>query len=239
MMNSSATTITAQCTERENDADRAGDSTASAHADSATISEALLSGSPVIVTGHGNAGLEAQICFAGESFGADAAAFLVRHTSGFVLATVPTNVMTRAGLMLMRPGFERDSGRFCVAVDASSGITTGISGADRAHTVGLLADPGARAEHFVRPGHVVPIAVGGAFSAARWSIYDSIWAMSSSAGLSGVVATASVVNGIEELDAEFLSAFARRLGIQVVDVSDLGRDHRNFVSASASAAQDS
>ncbi|SDU46200.1 3,4-dihydroxy-2-butanone 4-phosphate synthase [Gordonia westfalica] len=231
-MNAPATAITAPLAERDSGPDPAGEMIPRTCADAVNIYEAFASGSPVIVTARGDAGFEAHMCFAGESFGTDAAAFLVRHTSGFVLATVPEEVMVRTGLTLMTPGFDRDGGRFCVAVDASAGVTTGISGADRAHTIGLLADPEARTDHFVRPGHVIPIAVGGAFSAARWSIYDSMWSMSLSAGLNGVVATASVVNEMEELDEAFVSALARRLGIRVVDVHDLGVERCNLASVS-------
>ncbi len=155
-MNAPATAITAPLAERDSGPDPAGEMIPRTCADAVNIYEAFASGSPVIVTARGDAGFEAHMCFAGESFGTDAAAFLVRHTSGFVLATVPEEVMVRTGLTLMTPGFDRDGGRFCVAVDASAGVTTGISGADRAHTIGLLADPEARTDHFVRPGHVIP-----------------------------------------------------------------------------------
>jgi 3,4-dihydroxy 2-butanone 4-phosphate synthase/GTP cyclohydrolase II len=46
---------------------------------------------------------------------------------------------------------------FTISVDAAQGITTGISAADRAHTVRLLADPSAKANTFVQPGHIFPL----------------------------------------------------------------------------------
>src|SRR6185503_20318553 len=46
---------------------------------------------------------------------------------------------------------------YTVAVDAKDGITTGISAADRAHTIRTLADESSRASDFNRPGHVVPL----------------------------------------------------------------------------------
>ena len=45
---------------------------------------------------------------------------------------------------------------FAVSVDASSGITTGISARDRARTARLLADPATQAGDLVRPGHLLP-----------------------------------------------------------------------------------
>jgi 3,4-dihydroxy 2-butanone 4-phosphate synthase/GTP cyclohydrolase II len=53
-----------------------------------------------------------------------------------------------------RESFRTD---FQVSVDAASGITTGISAADRARTIQLLADPRASDADFVRPGHIFPL----------------------------------------------------------------------------------
>src|SRR3712207_7720311 len=44
-----------------------------------------------------------------------------------------------------------------VTVDAKAGITTGISAADRARTIALLADPATDPGDLVRPGHVLPL----------------------------------------------------------------------------------
>lgn len=184
------------------------------------LDDGFVLGSPVIVLRRGG-GFQAQMCFAAESFDAEAADLLVRHSSGFVLATVTEMQMLRLGLTLMQPRFDRDSGRFCVAVDAASGGTTGISGTDRARTIGVLADVDTRAGDLTRPGHVVPVAVGGAFSAARWSIYDSIASLSLVSGLSGVVATASLVDGARDIDEQFVRALADRLGSPVIEADDL------------------
>ncbi|MDA1280722.1 MAG: bifunctional 3,4-dihydroxy-2-butanone-4-phosphate synthase/GTP cyclohydrolase II [Chloroflexi bacterium] len=46
---------------------------------------------------------------------------------------------------------------FTVTVDAAYGITTGISSADRSHTIRLLADEESSKANFVQPGHVFPL----------------------------------------------------------------------------------
>ncbi|HOK95912.1 MAG TPA: bifunctional 3,4-dihydroxy-2-butanone-4-phosphate synthase/GTP cyclohydrolase II [Anaerohalosphaeraceae bacterium] len=46
---------------------------------------------------------------------------------------------------------------FTVSVDAREGISTGISAADRAHTIRVAADPASRPSDLVRPGHVFPL----------------------------------------------------------------------------------
>lgn len=52
---------------------------------------------------------------------------------------------------------DRKGTAFTVSVDARSGVTTGISAADRAHSVRLLAAPGTRASELTRPGHLFPL----------------------------------------------------------------------------------
>jgi 3,4-dihydroxy-2-butanone 4-phosphate synthase len=187
------------------------------------IAGALGAGRPVIVTSETvDSGFGALVCFAAETFDTAAAAFLIAHTCGFVTVTVPGEVMARLNLPMMYPRFDTDSGRFCVAIDAAEGVTTGISAADRAHTIGLVAAPATGAEHLVRPGHVVPVAVGGAFCAARWSVYDALWSLSIQAGLSGVVAAAALVNGAEEADYGFVSQFSTYLGLPIVSSAQVG-----------------
>ncbi len=46
---------------------------------------------------------------------------------------------------------------YTVTVDAAHGVTTGISAADRARTLQVLADPAAGPDDVIRPGHVLPL----------------------------------------------------------------------------------
>lgn len=59
---------------------------------------------------------------------------------------------------------------FTVTVDAREGISTGISAADRARTLRLLADPAAQPGAFRRPGHICPLRCGTfSLSCRKWS----------------------------------------------------------------------
>jgi 3,4-dihydroxy-2-butanone 4-phosphate synthase len=117
---------------------------------------------------------EGALAFAAEHATPRLMAFMVRHCSGFINVALTVAGCDRLALPAMIAG--PDGGcvtQFRVAVDARDGVTTGISAADRAHTARLLADPTACAGEFVRPGHVVPVAVhpagvleGGCFEAA-------------------------------------------------------------------------
>jgi 3,4-dihydroxy 2-butanone 4-phosphate synthase / GTP cyclohydrolase II len=84
--------------------------------------------------------------------------FMAVHARGLVCAPLTAERTETLDLPQMaRRNREGQKTAFTVSVDAAEGITTGISAADRAHTIRLLADPQSRAENFVKPGHVFPL----------------------------------------------------------------------------------
>lgn len=89
-------------------------------------------------------------------------AFIVRHSTGFVQVALHERDCDRLVLPELTPSSRLASSAGygqCVTVDAAVGTTTGISGADRARTARILADPRSVPDDFTRPGHVVPIRV--------------------------------------------------------------------------------
>ncbi|WP_068268760.1 3,4-dihydroxy-2-butanone-4-phosphate synthase [Aldersonia kunmingensis] len=85
---------------------------------------------------------------------------MVRLGSGFICTTVDVDTCRRLDLppaSWIADGDDDYSGSMRVAVDASAGITTGISGHDRAATLRVLADRSASGTELTRPGHVVPV----------------------------------------------------------------------------------
>ena len=85
-------------------------------------------------------------------------AFIIRHTSGIVCAPLPGETARRLRLAPMVADNDAPLGTaFTVSVDFRHGLTTGISGEERAATVRALANDNAGAVDFVRPGHVFPL----------------------------------------------------------------------------------
>jgi 3,4-dihydroxy 2-butanone 4-phosphate synthase/GTP cyclohydrolase II len=84
--------------------------------------------------------------------------FMAVHARGLICAPLTAERAEEIDLPQMasrnREGMKT---AFTVSVDAAEGITTGISAADRALTIRLLADPAAGADSFVKPGHVFPL----------------------------------------------------------------------------------
>ena len=120
--------------------------------------EALRRGRPVLVTDDEGRENEGDVVLAAETLTEEWMAWTIRHTSGFVCAPMPGAWADRLGLPLMVAA-NADPLRtaYTVTVDASRGVTTGISAADRAHTIRTLARPDAEAADLIRPGHVLPL----------------------------------------------------------------------------------
>jgi 3,4-dihydroxy 2-butanone 4-phosphate synthase/GTP cyclohydrolase II len=59
--------------------------------------------------------------------------------------------------LMTQQNMERMRTAYTISVDAAQGVTTGISAADRAHTIRLLANPQTQRDDLVRPGHIFPL----------------------------------------------------------------------------------
>jgi len=84
--------------------------------------------------------------------------FMAVHGRGLICAPITLERAEELDLPQMtRRNLEGMKTAFTISVDAAKGITTGISAADRALTIRLLADADAGAEAFVKPGHIFPL----------------------------------------------------------------------------------
>jgi 3,4-dihydroxy 2-butanone 4-phosphate synthase/GTP cyclohydrolase II len=126
-----------------------------------TVEQALAdiaAGRPVVVVDDPDRENEGDLVFAAEKATPDLLAFMVRHTSGYVCAPITEDDADRLDLPPMwAVNQDRRGTAYAVTVDARDGVSTGISAADRAYTIRLLADPATRPTDLARPGHVVPL----------------------------------------------------------------------------------
>ncbi len=127
----------------------------------ATVEEALAAlrqGRPVLVTDSEDRENEGDVILAAQTLTDEWLVWTIRNTSGYLCAPVTSETADRLGLPLMVAD-NRDPLRtaYTVSVDAAHGVTTGISAADRARTIRLLADPSSTPKSFIRPGHVIPL----------------------------------------------------------------------------------
>lgn len=147
-------------------------------------------------------------------------AFMVRHGTGFIQVALHERDCDRLGIPEAVPNVRTSSSPTfgqCVAVDATDGITTGISGADRARTARVLADPRSDADDLCRPGHLVPVRVNPQVLCNRHTVAATALALTDTArpDYSGAVFTE--LDGIDDpmrtADVHDAEVFARLHGL--------------------------
>jgi 3,4-dihydroxy 2-butanone 4-phosphate synthase/GTP cyclohydrolase II len=84
--------------------------------------------------------------------------FMLKYGRGMMCAPITEERAQKLGLSSMVQ-VNRDTfgTNYTVTVDASVGITTGVSAPDRAHTIGVLANPASKREDLKQPGHISPL----------------------------------------------------------------------------------
>ncbi len=101
---------------------------------------------------------EGDLIMSAECVTAEAINFMAKHGRGLICVPMISERLRQLGVEQMvrqnREAFKTD---FQVSVDAATGVTTGISAADRARTIKVMADPTAVPEDLVQPGHVFPL----------------------------------------------------------------------------------
>jgi 3,4-dihydroxy 2-butanone 4-phosphate synthase/GTP cyclohydrolase II len=123
-----------------------------------TALEALRSGRPVIVVDNESRENEGDVVIAAQFASQEWLAWLVRNSSGFICAPMTNEIADRLELPVMVPENQDPRGtNYTVSVDAADRISTGISAADRAHTLRVLADVASVPSSLHRPGHIMPL----------------------------------------------------------------------------------
>ena len=122
------------------------------------VLDALRAGRPVIVADDEARENEGDAVMAAEFASQQWIAWMVRNTSGYLCAPMPDEIADRLELPLMTQQSQDDRRTaYTITVDAADRLSTGISAADRAHTLRVLADPASEPSDLIRPGHVLPL----------------------------------------------------------------------------------
>ncbi|MDX1657874.1 MAG: bifunctional 3,4-dihydroxy-2-butanone-4-phosphate synthase/GTP cyclohydrolase II [Nitriliruptorales bacterium] len=120
--------------------------------------EAIRSGRMVVVVDDEDRENEGDLVLAAEKASDEALAFMINHTSGVVCVPMLGEDLDRLDVpMMVRRNEDPKGTAYTVSVDAAEGVTTGISAADRAATIKVLADPESTRDDIHRPGHVFPL----------------------------------------------------------------------------------
>src|SRR5258706_13107512 len=118
----------------------------------------LRRGKMVIVVDDADRENEGDLIMAAEFVTPAAINFMAKFGRGLICVPTTSDRLQQLGIeRMVRQNRETFKTDFQISVDAARGITTGISAADRAETIRIMADPTAVPEDLVQPGHVFPL----------------------------------------------------------------------------------
>jgi 3,4-dihydroxy 2-butanone 4-phosphate synthase/GTP cyclohydrolase II len=118
----------------------------------------LQKGKMVIVVDDADRENEGDLIMAAEFVAPAAINFMAKHGRGLICVPTISDRLQQLGIeRMVRQNRETFKTDFQISVDAAHGITTGISAADRAETIRIMADPTTVPEDLVQPGHVFPL----------------------------------------------------------------------------------
>ena len=126
-----------------------------------TIPEILAdikAGKMVIITDAEDRENEGDLVMAAQFVTPQAINFMIKHARGLVCLPMNDELVDRLRLpqMTQKNGAQYGT-NFTVSIEAAQGISTGISAADRAHTIQTAVSPEVRPEDIVQPGHIFPL----------------------------------------------------------------------------------
>lgn len=185
--------------------------------------EAIRRGEMVIVADDEDRENEGDLVCAAEKVTPEIINFMATHGRGLICLTLSPERVEQLGLAPMGDvGGDARETAFMVSIDATHGITTGISAADRAATIQTAIDSRARPEDLRRPGHVFPLRArpGGVLQRAGQT--EASVDLARMAGLTpaGVICEILNPDGTMARRPE-LESFSERHGLRFVTVAQI------------------
>ncbi len=170
---------------------------------------------------------EGDLTLAAEHVTPEAINFMARYGRGLICLTLTED---RADHLRLFPMTQQNSSRFGTAftetIEAREGVTTGISAADRAHTIRTAISPGSTFSDLARPGHIFPLRARKGGVLVRAGQTEASVDLARMAGLnpSGVICEIMRDDG-EMARIPDLIPFCKEHGLRILTVAELIR-HR-------------
>ncbi len=166
---------------------------------------------------------EGDLIMAGECVTAQDINFMVKQGRGLICVPTTFERLKQLGIeQMVTQNTESFRTDFQVSVDAARGVTTGISAADRARTISILADPTAVPEDLVQPGHVFPLRArkGGVLQRAGHT--EAAVDLATLAGRRPIGVLCEIMSGDGSMARlPELRRFARRHKLKICSIADL------------------
>jgi len=209
----------------------------------ATIEQAvadIAAGKGVVVVDDADRENEGDLVFAAERATPELVAFMMMECRGLLCVPMEGAALDRLELgQMVANNTESHGTAFTVSVDAREGISTGISAADRARTIRLLADPTTRSHDVVRPGHVFPLRAKEGGVLRRTGHTEAAVDLARMAGLLPAGAICEIVRPDGSMarlpDLVLFTATHGLTMISIADLVDYRRHHESQVTRVAEA----
>lgn len=168
---------------------------------------------------------EGDLAIAAEHITPDAINFMATYGRGLICIAMTGHMLDRLQIPLMVPQNQNSSGfgtGFTISVEATQGVTTGISAFDRAKTIQTLISPSSTPNDIAMPGHIFPLRARDGGVIERRGQTEASVDLAKLAGLtqSGVICEIMSDNGDMARLPELLE-FAKQHDIKVVSVEDI------------------
>jgi 3,4-dihydroxy 2-butanone 4-phosphate synthase/GTP cyclohydrolase II len=122
------------------------------------VIEDIKAGKMVILVDDEDRENEGDLYMAAEKVDAESINFMARYGRGLICLTLNGELIDKLGLPMMVSNNTSPYGTgFTISIEARTGVSTGISAADRARTVQAAVDPNAKPQDLVSPGHIFPL----------------------------------------------------------------------------------
>ncbi|MFB6709433.1 bifunctional 3,4-dihydroxy-2-butanone-4-phosphate synthase/GTP cyclohydrolase II [Streptomyces sp. NPDC056333] len=185
----------------------------------------IAAGRPVVVVDDEDRENEGDLVIAAEKATPEIVAFMMSECRGLICAPMENDELERLELpQMVAHNTESMRTAFTVSVDASAahGVTTGISAADRATTLRMLAGGQAGPADFVRPGHIFPLRARSGGVLVRNGHTEAAVDLARLAGLrpAGAIVEIAGEDGVM-LRLPELVPFARKHGLTIISIEDL------------------
>ena len=168
---------------------------------------------------------EGDLTMAADRVTPEAVSFMAVHGRGLICVAMSEELVDRLHLPMMQaPGRSGPplGTAFTVSIEARTGVTTGISAADRAHTIRMAVREDARPDDFVTPGHVFPLRARQGGVLVRTGQTEGSVDLARLAGCApaGVICEVMNDDGTMARSAD-LERFAERHGLLILTIADL------------------
>ena len=166
---------------------------------------------------------EGDLIMAAECCKAEDINFMVKHARGLVCMPMSRERCELLKLPLMSPRNGSGFGtKFTVSIEATTGVTTGISAADRARTIAVAIDLDSTGDDLVSPGHVFPLIAAAGGVAERPAALEAAIELCKRAGAGDAAVICSIMREDGEMARiEDLAELIAQHSLCVADVGDV------------------